>query len=102
MLNGAALSLIWIAPFVGVLLSIAVFPLAAPKFWHHHYGKVSAFWSLAFLLPLAPFFVADLMLHEAAHTVQAEYVPFMILLLSLFTVSGGIHIKGNPHGSPAL
>ena len=101
-LDGTGLSLLWVVPFVGVLLSIAIFPLAAPDFWHHHYGKVSAFWSLAMLVPLAFVHGADLAAHEVAHTVQAEYVPFMILLLSLFTVSGGIHIKGNPHGTPAL
>lgn len=33
-------------PFVGMLLSIALMPLFSPKFWHHHFGKVAAFWSL--------------------------------------------------------
>ena len=101
-LDGAGLSLLWVAPFAGILLSIAVLPLAAPDFWHHHYGKVSAFWSLAMLVPLALLHGVDLAAHEIAHTVQSEYVPFMILLLSLYTVSGGIHVKGNPHGTPAL
>ncbi len=101
-LNGAGLSLLWVVPFAGVLLSIAVLPLAAPDFWHHHYGKVSAFWSLSFLLPLAYLFGMELVVYEVSHTLQSEYVPFMILLLSLFTVAGGIHIKGNPHGTPAL
>ena len=31
-----------------------------------------------------------------------EYIPFVILLTALFTVSGGIYIRGNLHGSPAL
>lgn len=38
-------------PFVGILLSIALFPLLAPRFWHHHFPKVSAFWAFAFALP---------------------------------------------------
>ena len=39
-LDGAELGLIWVAPFAGILLSIALFPLLAPEFWHHHFGKV--------------------------------------------------------------
>jgi Na+/H+ antiporter NhaD/arsenite permease-like protein len=101
-LPGATLSPIWMVPFVGILLSIALFPLTAPNFWHHHFGKTSAFWALAFLIPFASHFGVDLALREVAHTLLAEYAPFMILLLALFTVAGGIHIRGNLHGTPAL
>ena len=45
-LDGSQLSLLWPLPFVGILLSIALFPLLAPKFWEHHFGKVAAFWDL--------------------------------------------------------
>jgi Na+/H+ antiporter NhaD/arsenite permease-like protein len=41
-------------------------------------------------------------MHEVAHTLSAEYLPFMILLLALYTVAGGIHIRGNLHATPAL
>ena len=51
--NGSALSPLWIVPFAGILLSIAVAPVTAPSFWHHHFGKTSAFWALAFLVPFA-------------------------------------------------
>ncbi|HET7096221.1 MAG TPA: sodium:proton antiporter [Casimicrobiaceae bacterium] len=100
--NGAALTLAWIAPFVGLLLSIAVLPLVASAFWQRHYGKTSLFWSLAFLIPFALLFGPSVTFHAVMHTLQAEYVPFMILLFALFTVTGGIHVKGNPHGTPAL
>ena len=36
------------------------------------------------------------------HALLAEYIPFVILLTALFTVAGGIYIKGNLHGSPGL
>ena len=49
--DGAALGLAWGLPFVGILLSIALTPLLASKFWHHHFGKISAFWAAAFLIP---------------------------------------------------
>lgn len=101
-LPGATLSPVWIVPFLGILLSIALIPLTAPNFWHHHFGKTSAFWALAFLIPFGARFGVDLTVHEVAHTLLLEYVPFMILLLALFTVAGGIHIGGNLHATPAL
>ncbi len=101
-LPGATLSPVWMVPFLGVLLSIALVPLTAPNFWHHHFGKTSAFWALAFLIPFAAQFGVDLALHEVVHTLLLEYLPFMILLLALFTVAGGIHIRGNLHATPAL
>lgn len=101
-IDGAALSLAWIIPFVGILLSIAVLPLVTPNIWHHHYGKISALWAIAFLGPFATQFGTALTVHEIVHTLLAEYVPFMILLLALYTVTGGIHIRGNLHGSPGL
>lgn len=101
-LPGAALSPVWMVPFLGILLSIALVPLTAPVFWHHHFGKTSAFWALAFLIPFAASFGVDLAVHEVAHTLLAEYLPFMILLLALYTVAGGIHIGGNLHATPAL
>lgn len=48
---GKILPLWSIIPFVGILLSIALFPLLAPHFWHYHFPKVSAFWAFAFALP---------------------------------------------------
>ena len=52
-LTDGDLSIIWVFPFAGILLSIAIFPLLFPIFWHHNYGKVSAFWAILFLLPLS-------------------------------------------------
>ena len=34
------MSIIWVVPFAGILLSIAIFPLVLPEFWHHNFGKV--------------------------------------------------------------
>ncbi|MCC7327229.1 MAG: sodium:proton antiporter [Burkholderiales bacterium] len=101
-LDGAGLSLLWVAPFAGLLLSIAVFPLVAGDFWHHHFGKVTAFWGFVFLVPFVAQFGVTTALHELLHTLLAEYVPFIILLLALYTCTGGIHVKGNMRGTPAL
>lgn len=100
--NGAQLSVVWGIPFAGILLSIALAPLLLPHFWHHHYGKVAAAWSLAFLLPFAAVFGASAAGVNLVHALLAEYIPFILLLTALFTVSGGVYIRGNLHGSPGL
>ncbi|PUE46162.1 sodium:proton antiporter [Limnohabitans sp. 2KL-1] len=100
--DGAQLTATWGIPFAGILLSIALMPLLTPHFWHHHYGKVAAAWSLAFLLPFAAVFGAGVAGVNLVHALLAEYIPFIILLTALFTVSGGIYIRGNLHGSPGL
>jgi Na+/H+ antiporter NhaD/arsenite permease-like protein len=101
-LDGGALPVLWGVPFAGLLLSIALLPLLAPFFWHHHFGKVAAAWSLAFLLPLAALYGPGLAAYSFLHALLEEYIPFIVLLTALFTVAGGIHIRGNLHGSPAL
>ena len=101
-INGAALGAYWAIPFAGLLLSIAIMPLAAPDIWHHHYGKISAAWALAFIVPCLLMYGVSVTLYELMHTVLLEYIPFLILLFALFTVAGGVLIKGNLHGSPGL
>ena len=100
--DGTRLSALWALPFAGILLSIALLPLLLPSFWHHHFGKVAAAWSLVFLIPFALIFGPATAGTSFAHALLAEYIPFIILLTALFTVAGGIYIRGNLHGSPAL
>jgi len=88
-------------PFAGMLLSIALFPLLAPGFWHHHYKKVAVAWALVFF---GPFFVhagviAAIRLLEV---LLVDYVPFLILLWGLYTVSGGIYLRATLVATPAL
>ncbi|MBI3143888.1 MAG: sodium:proton antiporter [Pseudogulbenkiania sp.] len=101
-LDGASLSLLWILPFCGILLSIALFPIFAPGVWHHHFGKITALWSALFLLPFTVVFGPGSALALIAHALLTEYLPFIILLFALYTVSGGILLWGNLHGSPRL
>src|SRR5215472_3551560 len=100
-LDGAALSLFWSIPFAGLILSIALLPLLTPHFWEHHFGKVAALWSLALLLPCAVAFGLRTTAAEALHTVLLDYLPFLILLFTLFVVAGGIRVSGNLVGTPA-
>jgi Na+/H+ antiporter NhaD/arsenite permease-like protein len=101
-LDGRALSPVWGLPFVGILICIAVMPLVAPWLWHHHYGKIAAAWALAFLAPFAVLFGFSAALGNLVHVAVGEYLPFVILLTALFTVSGGIYVRGNLRGSPGL
>lgn len=100
--DGSRLNLMWALPFAGILLSIALMPLMVPGFWHHHFGKVSAAWTLAFFLPFGYFFGVGAAGVSIVHAMLAEYLPFIILLTALYTVAGGIYIRGSLHGSPAL
>ncbi len=101
-LNAASLSLVWGIPFAGMLLSIALLPLLAAHFWHQHFGKVTAGWALAFLLPFALVFGMGTAVENLVHALLAEYFPFVILLTALYTVAGGIYVRGNLRGSPGL
>ena len=99
-LNGAVLSLQWGIPFAGLLLSIAVLPLVARKLWHAHYGKIAVAWSLVLLVPLTYAFGFGSAVHEVAHVLVAEYLPFIIILFALFTISGGICLRGQFRATP--
>jgi len=96
---GASLPAWSVIPFIGILLSIALLPLLAPKFWHHHFGKISAFWSVVLAGPFL-FAYGREALHAILHIYIADYIPFIILLWALFTVAGGIYVKGSLWGSP--
>jgi len=101
-IDGAALGAAWALPFAGMLLSIALGPLLVPGFWQRHYGKVALAWSLAFLLPSLAAAGPAATAFGLVHVLLAEYLPFIVLLATLFAVAGGIYIRGNLHGSPLV
>jgi Na+/H+ antiporter NhaD/arsenite permease-like protein len=85
-----------VGPFVGLLLSIAIVPLAAPHWWHENRNKAKL--SLLFGLPalgLAWAYDPRALGHTAL-----EYLAFVCLLGSLFTISGGIRVQGSLAGTP--
>ncbi|HTN98609.1 MAG TPA: sodium:proton antiporter, partial [Nordella sp.] len=101
-LDGAGLILPWALPFVGILLSIALLPLLAHHFWEHHQGKIAAFWAALVIVPLFVLFDSGTAVASLGHAIILEYIPFILLLLALFTVAGGVVLRGNLHGSPAV
>ena len=99
---GKILNGYWIIPFVCMLLSIAIMPLATPHFWHHHFGKVAAFWGLAYIIPFSLAYGFDLGLYQVLHTFLLEYVSFIVLLFALFAISGGVCLTGSLIGTPIV
>ncbi|MGX8010724.1 sodium:proton antiporter [Mesorhizobium sp. ORM8.1] len=101
-LPGAAMSLWWTLPFAGLLLSIASGPLLFPHLWEHHYGKIAAGWATLVVVPLAVAFGGPIAGEAVLHTLLTEYLSFIILLFALYTISGGILLAGNIHGTPLV
>lgn len=98
---GTVLPLWSCLPFALMLLSIAFWPLIRPEFWHHHFGKISALWALTMAVPFVAVYRYTAV-YEILHILLADYVPFIILLWSLYTVSGGILLRGSLSGTPVV
>ena len=96
------MGIVWVIPFAGILLSIAIFPLVLPDFWHHNFGKVSLFWATILIVPFLIKEGISVTLYELLHVGLLEYVPFIILLLALFTISGGVRLTGALVGTPIV
>jgi Na+/H+ antiporter NhaD/arsenite permease-like protein len=100
-LPGPAPGLAWGIPFVGLLLSIAILPLLAPRLWHHRMGVVALLWTLGLMVPQGFLQGAGVAAAATWHALLIEYLPFVALLLALFTAGGGILLEGGPWGTPA-
>lgn len=96
LLNPAA-----IAPFALLLLCIAVLPLLSPHWWEHNQNKgiIAAALGIPIILYLLTFGHRGL---EALEHAGKEYVSFLILLGSLFVISGGVYVRGSLKGSPLM
>lgn len=92
--------LAWAIPFVGLLGSMAVLPIVAPRFWHRRTGLVALLWSAGLLIAQA--FARSPAAAEATlwHAMVVDYLPFVTLLLALYTAGGGVLLRGGPAGTP--
>jgi Na+/H+ antiporter NhaD/arsenite permease-like protein len=99
-LDGATLAWPWALPFLGILLSIAVGPLAFAKAWHAHYGKIVLAWALLTLVPLVIIAGPAPALATVLQVLLSDYVSFILLLFALYTVAGGILISGRIRTRP--
>jgi len=101
-LDGATLSWPWALPFAGILLTIALGPLAFPRFWHHHYGKLAFIWAALAIVPLAALHGVDIAIGSLVHALLADYLGFIAILFALYVVAGGILIAGTVRGTPLV
>ena len=86
-------------PFAVMLIMIAVGPLLARKWWDKNSHKL--FVSLLLGAPVAVFLVRHGLAHELEHQIVYDYLPFVILLLTLYVITGGIHVSGDIRQVPA-
>lgn len=90
---------VWaVAPFLLLLLAIAVLPLVFPRFWERNRNK-----GLVVALVSAPIVAYYLAVSpgEIPYHLE-EYFSFLVLLWSLYTISGGIVLQGNLAATPGV
>ena len=85
-------------PFGLMLLTIAVAPLLAEHWWESNRHKLTV--ALFLGVPTAVCLIAGGMLHDLEHQLFGDYIPFIILLLALYVVTGGIHLSGDIKAKP--
>ncbi|MBQ0007108.1 MAG: sodium:proton antiporter, partial [bacterium] len=90
-------------PFIVMLLMIAVAPLVVGEWWEKNTNKLIV--SLILGIPVAIYMIVAGG-HEGSHAIMHQmlydYVPFIILLLSLFVVTGGINLSGDIMATPKV
>ncbi len=88
-----------IVPFAGMLLCIAVLPLVTPVV--RAVAQQGA-GGRAFGVPVILYLVVGhgSLGREKVLTTAEEYSSFIVLLLALFAISGGIYLTGDPLGTP--
>ncbi|HZZ72154.1 MAG TPA: sodium:proton antiporter [Pirellulales bacterium] len=91
-----------VLPFATLLVCIAIVPLARPHWWEHNRNKAIVAALLA--LPILAYFL----IHfggDGAHALRdtaQDYVSFILLLGSLFVISGGVYVQGSLSGTPLV
>ncbi len=93
-----------VIPFIALLLAIAILPLlsATERWWEKNLHR---FYTAAGLATLTMLYYQltgglDRSTSVLAHAILLEYIPFIVLLFSLYTISGGIRITGDLIATP--
>ena len=89
-------------PFAGLLASMALFPIVAPRFWHRRMGGVALAWSACCCSSCRPLASGVGAAASAAwHALLIDYLPFVTMLLALYTAGGGVLLRGGSGGHAA-
>jgi Na+/H+ antiporter NhaD/arsenite permease-like protein len=95
---GHELHVATVLPFVVLLLCIAILPLATPHWWEHNTNK-----AIVVVLLSLPISLYMNFYHQAGHHLLEkvhEYISFIVLLASLYVISGGVYVRGSLNGTP--
>lgn len=85
--------------FAAMLLSVATMPLFAEHWWHRNLNKLII--SVALSAPVLLYLLTHNGIHEIEHAAE-EYFAFIVLLGSLFVISGGILVEGDIRATPLV
>ena len=89
-----------LVPFVLMLLCIALAPLFFEHRWEKNLNKLII--SVILSVPVVAWMVGHGLSDALVHQMVYDYLPFIILLLALFVVTGGIRVKGDIRATPAV
>jgi Na+/H+ antiporter NhaD/arsenite permease-like protein len=95
-----SIPLLSLAPFVLMLLSIAIFPLFWNHFWEKNVNKLIV--AVVLSIPIVIYLISAGMWHKLYETMVFDYLPFIILLGALFTITGGIYLSGDIEATPKI
>jgi len=95
---GKSLPIYSITPFVIILLAIAILPLIIPRWWEKNINKL--YISLILGLPVGIYYLYRS--PNSLYSTMEEYISFIILLSSLYIISGGILLMGDIPSTPAV
>jgi len=98
--SGVEIPVLTLLPFVLMLLSIAIFPLFWNHFWEKNKNKLLV--AIVLSIPVVIYLLMNGFSHELLLTMVFDYVPFLILLGALFTITGGIFLTGDIEAKPSI
>jgi Na+/H+ antiporter NhaD/arsenite permease-like protein len=85
-------------PFGLMLLTIAIAPLVVEHWWESNKNKLIV--ALILGVPTAVCLIMGGMTHDLEHQLFGDYIPFIVLLLALYVITGGIHLSGDIKAKP--
>ncbi|MGE5436883.1 MAG: sodium:proton antiporter [Syntrophothermus sp.] len=89
-----------LVPFVAILLTIAVLPIFAHHWWENNKNKLII--AVALSIPVIIYLIVKGLTLELSHTLIFDYIPFIILIGSLYTITGGIYLTGDIQAKPIV
>ncbi len=87
-----------IIPFILMLTSITVLPIKYHRFWDNNRNKL--FVAVLLSLPVVIYLIYNSLGLELFNTIIFDYLPFIILLGSLYTITGGVLLTGDIEAKP--